>query len=232
MGRAGLCCEIAICGASACLLALMAPALATDLIPTSETRSTAFIGGRAWWRMERQRLALDNHTGSIRSALRWWGRISTSMRAESSAEVRRDLIIRLALIGVEGSVAGSDLDRTIRSPFFPTSDFYSADVDFLTTVTGRIASGWLMPKAAVLEPMSSSFCSTMGPPGTRQLERLRLAGRSAAAANTRSARTFRLASSMTIPISISTVGGSDVRPASQAWAAACPSLTATSRCNL
>jgi hypothetical protein len=35
-------------------------------------------------------------------------------------------------------VAGSDLDSTIRSPFFPTSDSYSADVDFLTTVTGRI----------------------------------------------------------------------------------------------
>src|SRR5262245_40805993 len=107
-------------------------------------------------------------------------RISTLLRAESSAEVRRDLIIRLALIGVEGSVAGSDLDRTIRSHFFPTSDFHSVDVDFLTAVTGRIASGWLMPKAAVLEPMSSSLCSTMGPPGTRQLERLRLAGRSAA----------------------------------------------------
>jgi outer membrane immunogenic protein len=42
------------------------------------------------------------------------------------------------VIGVEGSVAGSDLDSTIRSPFFPTSDSYSADVDFLTTVTGRI----------------------------------------------------------------------------------------------
>jgi len=42
------------------------------------------------------------------------------------------------VIGVEGSVAGSDLDGTIRSPFFPTSDSYSADVDFLTTVTGRI----------------------------------------------------------------------------------------------
>ena len=97
MARAGLRCGIAICGASACLLALMAPALATDLIPTSETRWDGFyvgaVLGGAWsdsdWRY-------DNHTGSIRSALRWWGRISTSMRAESSAEVRRDLIIRLA----------------------------------------------------------------------------------------------------------------------------------------
>src|SRR5262245_65516003 len=103
-------------------------------------------------------------------------RISTLMRAESSAEVRRDLIIRLALIGVDGSVAGADLDRTIRSPVFPTSDFHSVDVDFLTTVTGRIASCCLMPKAAVLEPMCSSLSSTMGPRGTRQLEPRRLAG--------------------------------------------------------
>jgi len=90
MARAGLRCGIAI-------LALMAPALATDLIPTSETRWDGFyvgaVLGGAWsdsdWRY-------DNHTGSIRSALRWWGRISTSTRAESSAKVRRDLIIRLA----------------------------------------------------------------------------------------------------------------------------------------
>src|SRR5690349_23959215 len=45
MARAGLRCGIAICGASACLLALMAPALATDLIPTSETRWDDFYWG-------------------------------------------------------------------------------------------------------------------------------------------------------------------------------------------
>ena len=43
------------------------------------------------------------------------------------------------VIDVEGSVAGADLDGAIRSPFFPTSDSYSADVNFLTTVTGCIA---------------------------------------------------------------------------------------------
>ena len=49
------------------------------------------------------------------------------------------------VIGVEGSVAGSDLDGTIRSPFFPTSDSYSADVDFLTTVDriGYAQGKWL-----------------------------------------------------------------------------------------
>jgi hypothetical protein len=52
-----------------------------------------------------------------------------------------------------------------------------------------------------------------------------MAGRSAAAANTRSAGTFRSASSMTIPISIGPLEDqlSDVPP--QAWAAACRSLT-------
>jgi outer membrane immunogenic protein len=35
-------------------------------------------------------------------------------------------------------VAGADLDSSRRSPFFPTSDNYTADVDLLTTVTGRV----------------------------------------------------------------------------------------------
>jgi outer membrane immunogenic protein len=43
-----------------------------------------------------------------------------------------------SVIGVEDSVAGADLDGSNRSPFFPTSDIYSADVDLLTTVTGRV----------------------------------------------------------------------------------------------
>ena len=58
MAHSELRCGIAICGASACLLALMAPALATDLIPTSETRSDGFYWGPSLVRMERQRLAL------------------------------------------------------------------------------------------------------------------------------------------------------------------------------
>jgi opacity protein-like surface antigen len=35
-------------------------------------------------------------------------------------------------------VAGADLDSSRRSPFFPTSDNYTVDVDLLTTVTGRV----------------------------------------------------------------------------------------------
>jgi outer membrane immunogenic protein len=42
------------------------------------------------------------------------------------------------VFGVEGSVAGTDLDETRRSPFFPTLDVYSAEIDWLTTVTGRV----------------------------------------------------------------------------------------------
>ena len=74
------------------------------------------------------------------------------------------------VIGVEGSVAGSDLDGTIRSPFFPTSDSYSADVDFLTTVgrigyaQGKWRLGWSRCLANSVRPWD---------PGARQLERLR-----------------------------------------------------------
>ena len=44
----------------------------------------------------------------------------------------------LTVIGIEGSVAVACLDSSRRSPFFPTSDTYTADVDLLTTVTGRV----------------------------------------------------------------------------------------------
>jgi len=126
-------------------------------------------------------------------------------------------------------VAGSDLDSTIRSPFFPTSDSYSADVDFLTTVTGRIGyaqgkwlayakGGWagadvqltLFDHGIPVRANSSDFANgwTVGGGGEYAI-----------------GRNVSLASSMTIPISIGTVGGSVVRRAPQAWAAACRSLT-------
>jgi len=42
------------------------------------------------------------------------------------------------VIRIEGSVAGADLDESRKSPFFPTSDTYTAEVNWLTTATGRI----------------------------------------------------------------------------------------------
>lgn len=46
------------------------------------------------------------------------------------------------VLGIEGSVAGTELDGSIRSPFFPASDRYSMDVSWLTTVTGRVGYAW------------------------------------------------------------------------------------------
>jgi outer membrane immunogenic protein len=42
------------------------------------------------------------------------------------------------VFGIEGSVAGTDTSASIPSPFFPASDRYSMDIDWLATVTGRI----------------------------------------------------------------------------------------------
>src|SRR5680860_493004 len=42
------------------------------------------------------------------------------------------------LLGLEGSLTGADLGNTIRSPFFPASDSYHIELDWLTTVTGRV----------------------------------------------------------------------------------------------
>jgi outer membrane immunogenic protein len=46
------------------------------------------------------------------------------------------------VFGVEGSVAGTDLDGNVRSPFFPASDVYSVDIGWLATVTGRVGYAW------------------------------------------------------------------------------------------
>jgi outer membrane immunogenic protein len=42
------------------------------------------------------------------------------------------------VFGIEGSIAGTDLNDSIPSPFFPMSDRYSMDIDWLATVSGRI----------------------------------------------------------------------------------------------
>jgi outer membrane immunogenic protein len=42
------------------------------------------------------------------------------------------------VFGVEGSIAGTDLNDGIPSPFFPASDRYDMDISWLATVTGRV----------------------------------------------------------------------------------------------
>ncbi len=42
------------------------------------------------------------------------------------------------VFGVEGSVAGAGIDGSRLSPFFPTADRYSTEIDWVTTVTGRL----------------------------------------------------------------------------------------------
>ena len=63
-------------------------------------------------------------------------------------------------------MAGADLDSSRRSPFFPASDTYTADVDLLTTVTGRVGYAkdkWFAyAKGGWAGAMLSSLCSTMG----------------------------------------------------------------------
>ena len=68
------------------------------------------------------------------------------------------------VFGVEGSVAATDLDGSIRSPFFPEADSYRADVGWLASVTGRMAmlgvAGSLTAKGDGLGRRLSSTCST------------------------------------------------------------------------
>jgi hypothetical protein len=78
MAFVGRTCRLALCVAGAGLLALIIPALATDLISTSPTIWQGFYVGGAWsdtdWRYD---------DGSIRSALIWSAPGSISMRVGS-----------------------------------------------------------------------------------------------------------------------------------------------------
>lgn len=51
------------------------------------------------------------------------------------------------ILGLEASFLGSDVNTTFNSPFFPTFDDYTIDLQFLATVKGRIAyplNEWLL----------------------------------------------------------------------------------------
>jgi hypothetical protein len=139
------------------------------------------------------------------------------------------------VIGIEGSVAGANLDSSRRSAFFPASDTYTAGVDLLTTVTGRVGYArdkWLAyAKGGWADADVELTLFDHGTPVVPTRATGPTAGRSAAAANTPFARTSRLASSTTMPSSIKMAGGSVARLVPQAWAAEYRSSTATSRFN-
>ena len=42
------------------------------------------------------------------------------------------------VFGVEGSLAGADLDESEKSPFFPEADLYTTKISWLTSVAGRV----------------------------------------------------------------------------------------------
>jgi outer membrane immunogenic protein len=129
------------------------------------------------------------------------------------------------VIGIEGSVAGADLDSSRKSPFFPTSDTYTADVDLLTTVTGRVGyardkwlaytkGGWagadieltLFDHGTPVRANSSDWANgwTVGGGGE-----------------------YSICKNLS-PSSIKMIGGSVSLPIPQAWAAEYRSSTATS----
>jgi outer membrane immunogenic protein len=137
---AGRTCGIALC-ATAGLLTLAAPALASDLLPMPGTAWGGFyVGGQlggAWsdtdWRY-------DNHNwfNTIGPAL-----VGTNFDIDVSGiigggQAGFNYQSGSWVLGVETSVAGADLDGSRNDPFFPGSGTYSADIDLLTTVTGRI----------------------------------------------------------------------------------------------
>jgi len=117
--------RLALSGAGAAVLAFITPALATDLISSSATTWQGFyVGGQlggAWsdtdWRY-------DNHN--------WFNTIGADL-VGTRFDIDASGILGGGqagfnyqsgpwVVGIEGSVAGADLDGTIRSPFFPTSD--------------------------------------------------------------------------------------------------------------
>src|SRR5262245_5157762 len=72
----------------------------------------------------------------VSGALARTGTTITALGLRAGPSPNTELL--LTVIGIEGSVAVACLDGSRRSPFFPTSDTYTADVDLLTTVTGRV----------------------------------------------------------------------------------------------
>lgn len=125
-------CRLALCVTGAGLLALITPALATDLLSTSSTTWQGFyVGGAlggAWsdtdWRY-------DNHN--------WFNTIGpdlvgTGFNIDTSGilgggQAGFNYQTGSWVIGIEGSVAGANLDSSRRGAFFPASDTYTAGVD-------------------------------------------------------------------------------------------------------
>jgi opacity protein-like surface antigen len=213
MALAGWHYRLALCGAGAGLLALTAPALATDLIPASETRWDGFyVGGQlggAWsdtdWRY-------DNHNwfNTIGPAL-----VGTDFDIDASGilgggQAGFNYQAGSWVIGIEGSVAGADLDESRKAPSsrpptltLPRSIGWPPrpGVSAMHKISGSLTS-----RAAGRAPTSSSPCWTLGHRCAPTRATGPTAGSLAAAPNMPFAKASRSASSTTMPISTETTG--------------------------
>jgi len=132
----------ALCGAGICLLALLNPAPAAELLPSGNVTNWSgfYVGaqvGGAWsdsdWRYKNPNwfntlgpiVVITNFDLDGSGVL---GGGQAGFNYQSGAWV----------FGIEGSVAGTDLSDSRPSPFFPASDRYSSDISWLATVTGRL----------------------------------------------------------------------------------------------
>lgn len=139
------------------------------------------------------------------------------------------------VFGIEGSVAGTELDGSIRSPFFPASDRYTMDVSWLTTVTGRVGYAWdrwlayakggwagadieldLFDRGTPVRARSSTWADGYTLGGGR---------------NTLSGTVSRSASNMPMSISIPATSRCVARPVHPASGEACRSSTVISKSN-
>ena len=150
---------------AAWLFGLVAPALSADLAPSTDVPvqwGGFYLGGQlggAWsdtdWRYLNRNwfntdgaLLVINKFGMDGSGMLGGGQ--AGFNYQSGAWV----------FGIEGSVAGADVSGSRRSPYFPTIDRYTSNIDVLATVTGRLGYAWdrwlaYMPRAAGPAPMSS-----------------------------------------------------------------------------
>jgi outer membrane immunogenic protein len=139
----------ALCGAGAAFMAMATPGHGAELMPITATQWGGFyVGGQlggAWSEIDWH---YDNYNwfNTIGPAL-----VGTSFDADASGvlgggQAGFNYQTGAWVLGVEGRVAGTDLEESSRSPFFPASDVYTTEISWLTTVTGRVGyaqGAWL-----------------------------------------------------------------------------------------
>ena len=123
------------------LVALATPGAAAELLPTAATQWGGFyVGGQLGGAWSDTDWHYDNHNwfNTIGPAL-----VGTNFDLDGSGvlgggQAGFNYQTGAWVFGVEGSMAGADLDANRRSPFFPASDRYSTEIGWLATVTGRV----------------------------------------------------------------------------------------------